>query len=179
MQKTVYIIILMACCLLEGSIVKAEVTLLPTHDGNTLNINWDLKIDTLKKNGAVLKSAKYNIYEYDNLLLFHFTPAGKLKRVSIRYPESGDFYKKTAEEMLKYYQRRNIAYQIEHYKKLGMQSSLLTWINVPGDVFIALEYMVIITGGTRVDNVLIHAYHSNYYTKKDILQEYRKSDFDF
>ena len=159
--------------------MKAETTLLPTHDGKTLNINWNLSIETLKKNGAILKSAEHNIYEYDNLLLFHFTSTGKLKKVSARYPESGDFYEKTAEEMLKYYKKQGISYKVKHYKKMGMQSSLLTWIDVPGNVFIVLEYMVVVTSDSRTDYVFIHAYHSKYYTLHCIFRGYEKGDFEF
>ena len=156
---------------------KTETTLLPTHDEKTLNINWNLSIAKLKKNGAILTSAKYNIYEYDNLLLFQFTPDGKLKRISIHYSgESTQFYEKTFEAMLKYYYEHDIFCKVEHYQKIGMMSSMLAWFDVPGNAFTVLEYLITQTNESKTSTVFIHAYNSRYYTKKEIIQEHNQLD---
>lgn len=170
-------IVLLVIAFSFALVCKTETTRLPTHDGNTLNINWNLSIAKLKKNGAILASAKYNIYECDDLLLFKFTTDGKLKRVSIRYSgEPGEFYENAFEKMLKYYYEHDIPCRVEHYQKIGMTSSLLTWFNVPGNAFVVLEYCLVLTNGAKTSTVFIHAFNSKFYTKQEMIQEYKQID---
>ena len=156
---------------------RAETSLLPTHDGKTLNVYWNLRIEELKENGAILTSEKYNIYEYDNLLLFQFTSGSKLKKVSIRYSgESTGFCERTFEKMLKYYYDQGIPCKVEYYRKIGMMSSMMIWFEVPGNIFVVLEHLIIQLSESKISSVFIHACNSQYYSKANIVKGYKRTD---
>ena len=101
----------------------------------------------------------------------------KLKKVSIRYSgESTGFCERTFEKMLKYYYDQGIPCKVEYYRKIGMMSSMMIWFEVPGNIFVVLEHLIIQSSESKISSVFIHACNSQYYSKANIVKGYKRTD---
>ncbi len=169
---------------MEKEVKSAATRELLLQPDDILNVNWNLSIDTLKKNGATLGSSSSSrpgsTYKY-GLVTYRYTPDGNLRQVAICDSTNieqallGTRFEQFLIGIIENFKSQNVSFQIEYYKRIAVQASFLAWLKVPGDAFIIVQRTENMSE-LNSNSIYIYAYHSKYYTIEEILRGYQPAD---
>ena len=145
----------------------------PSGNG-TIQIDWGISLQSIRRRGAIEKSARYRMYEIGNVI-YKFNNSGRLSEVTIRYSgKPRDFAKTLIHNTLSYYQTRGIPVRAEYYGKVSrFAGTARMWLESGGRLLVALdEYTIKIDSETTI-TYFVQIYNPACNSKSEILSGFR------